>query len=176
MSFKKLAIATAMGVSVLSSGVAFAENGRIDFKGTITTNPCSISGEDMEKEVNLGVVTVTDLTNGGTNDGTSIPRKFNIALENCEVSTGNDEITVNMTGNSSEYTDMFGLNGNQLGAGLVIEKDGVKIKPGVSTAAQTLTNGRNTLEFTAYVQGGGSTATIEAGDFTATTNFTLAYQ
>eukprot|EP01030_Chromulinospumella_sphaerica_P006473 gene6473-6329_t len=49
------------------------------------------------------------------------------------------------------------------------------IELGVATTPQAIAVGNNTLEFGAYVQGA-ATGTIVPGDFSAVTNFTLAYQ
>ncbi|VTR52043.1 Fimbria A protein precursor [Serratia fonticola] len=48
---------------------------------------------------------------------------------------------------------------------------------GTATTVQNLIAGNNTLSFSAYLQGhaGTTLADIEEGDFTSTTNFTLAY-
>ncbi len=49
------------------------------------------------------------------------------------------------------------------------------VELGVPTTPQIIAVGDNTLEFGAYVQGA-ATDPIIPGDFSAVTNFTLAYQ
>lgn len=49
------------------------------------------------------------------------------------------------------------------------------VELGVPTNPQAIVTGDNTLEFGAFVKGG-ATGDIIPGDFTAVTNFTLAYQ
>ncbi|MEG6258801.1 fimbrial protein [Enterobacter bugandensis] len=179
MHFSKTFLTTTiLAATTFTSPATFAaDTGKINFNGAITASPCSISGEDLDKQVNLGVVTTADLKKGG-NTGTSIPRNFTISLENCEVTAGSDDkVTVTLTGLASEYgAQMFGLNQSGRGAGLMLQKDGNNITPGTATPAQQLVNGKNQLNFTAFIQGGGAGAEPVEGDYTATTNITLAYE
>ncbi|MGB8665541.1 MAG: type 1 fimbrial protein, partial [Serratia inhibens] len=52
---------------------------------------------------------------------------------------------------------------------------GQVIELGKPTKEQALQDGKNTLSFSAYMQGDGASAVITEGDFQAVTDFTLAY-
>jgi type 1 fimbria pilin len=59
--------------------------------------------------------------------------------------------------------------------GIMMTHGSKPVELGVATSPQVIAAGDNTLEFGAYVQGA-ATGDIVPGDFSAVTNFTLAYQ
>jgi type 1 fimbria pilin len=59
--------------------------------------------------------------------------------------------------------------------GIMMTHGGRPVVLGTATTPQVIVAGNNTLEFGAYVQGA-ATAPIVPGEFSAVTNFTLAYQ
>ncbi|HEJ0318545.1 TPA: fimbrial protein, partial [Klebsiella aerogenes] len=73
---------------------------------------------------------------------------------------------------------MLGMSGTAQGAGIVIaDQSGQKLDLGTKSAAQTLQEGDNTLQFSAYLKGdAGSTTTVVPGDFQSVANFSLAYE
>ena len=70
---------------------------------------------------------------------------------------------------------ILGTVGGAGGVGIMMTHGSKVIELGVPTTPQAIVAGDNTLEFGAYVQGA-ATGTIVPGDFSAVTNFTLAYQ
>ena len=67
-------------------------------------------------------------------------------------------------------------NGTAGGAGIMmVDGSGKAITLGAATTAQQFQNNNNTLSFGAYLKGK-ATGTITPGDFSAVTNFSLAYQ
>ncbi len=68
------------------------------------------------------------------------------------------------------------MKGSAKNAAVVITNaGGEQIKLGQASAAQTLNDGNNDLNFAAYLQGSSSKAAIP-GDFTAIATFALSYQ
>ncbi len=167
-------ISSAMCSSVFA---ADAGNGRVNFTGAIIDAPCSIAPESVDQTVDLGQVSNVALADGGK----SMPRPFEIALENCDVSSLNDGVSLTFTGAQAEFDEsntILGIVGTGAGAGVQITSgSGEVVQLAKPTAYQTLQNGKNTLLLSAYLIGnGGDISTITPGDFTSVANFTLNYQ
>lgn len=177
MSFKKLALAAAMG-AVLISGMACAKDqghGKITFTGSIIDAPCSISADSIDQTVDLGQVSDVALK-ANSNTGTSVPRNFEIKLENCDITTLKT-VTTTFAGVDGATDGSLAITGTAQGASIVLSnRSGDDIKLGEATEPHTLLEGDNTLLFSAYLKGDGADATVTPGDFTAVADFTLAYQ
>lgn len=178
MNFKKLALVSAMSV-VMFAGAANAAtdqgHGKVTFTGSIIDAPCSINPDSIDQTVKLGEVSNVALKANG-NTGTSIPRPFEIKLENCDGVTGKT-VEATFTGAEGVTDGSLGITGTAKGASIILTNgDGKQIKLGDATDPHMLQNGNNTLLFTAYLQGDGASATVTPGDFTAIADFTLAYQ
>lgn len=178
MNFNKLAIASAMGFMLATSMVNAATDqghGKVTFTGSIIDAPCSINPDSIDQTVNLGQVSNVALK-ASSNSGTSVPRNFEIKLENCDVATLKT-VKTTFTGADGVIDGSLGITGTAKGASIILTNgDGDQIKLGEASAARTLQNGNNTLLFSAYLQGDGAEAVITPGDFTAVADFTLAYQ
>ncbi|MFO6502164.1 fimbrial protein [Serratia marcescens] len=180
MKLNKIMMAAVLAFGVAS--VAHAKDqghGTVTFKGAIIDAPCSITPETVDQTVNLGQISNVALKNGGQ----SSPKNFVIKLENCELTETtpgkNNTVSIKFTGATSVEDDkLLGITGTAKGAGIAItDGSGKLIELGKATAAQTLQNGNNTLNFSAYLQGNkASTAVITPGDFQSVADFTLAYQ
>ncbi|MCU5771612.1 type 1 fimbrial protein [Erwiniaceae bacterium BAC15a-03b] len=162
-----------------SASAANAEDsghGTVTFQGAIIDAPCSINPDSIDQTINLGQISAAALSAGGKT-GSSTPRPFQIKLENCTTATLST-VQTKFTGATSAYdVDSLALSGSASGASIVmIDGSNKKVKLNVATTPQGLQDGRNTLNFNAYLQGGGSSATIVPGEFNSITNFTLAYQ
>lgn len=167
-------ISSAMCSSVFA---ADAGNGRINFTGAIIDAPCSIAPESVDQTVDLGQVSNVALADGGK----STPRPFEIALENCDVSSLSNGVSLTFTGAAASFdttNKILGIVGTAAGAGIQITSgSGKVVELATPTAYQTLQNGNNTLLLSAYLMGnGGDISTITPGDFTSVANFTLDYQ
>ncbi|BEO44301.1 fimbrial A protein [Serratia marcescens] len=178
MKLNKIMMAAVIALGMTSAAHAAVQgqgHGKITFNGSIIDAPCSISPETEDQTVELGQISKVALKDSGT----SIPRSFSIALENCEFSEDEaNKVSVTFSGmESNGKNGLLGLTGTAKGAGVaLVDAAGQKIKLGEPTKAQALTNGNNTLNFAAYLQGdGASSAVVEAGDFQAVADFTLAY-
>ncbi|HBE9082024.1 fimbrial protein [Serratia fonticola] len=151
-------------------------HGTVTFTGSIIDAPCSIDPDTIDQTVNLGQVSNVALQDDG-NTGTSTPKFFEIRLEKCNIGAAGKSVTAKFTGAKGVPDGSLGIAGSAKGASIIMtDGDGQLIKLGDATAAQTLQNGKNTLLFSAYLQGDGASATIVPGDFKSVANFTLAYQ
>lgn len=178
-----LALVASLGMSSFAhAAVKDQGHGKVTFNGAIIDAACSIAPESIDQTVDLGQISKVALKDSGT----STPRNFEIKLENCEFSESEpNKVQVTFSGMAANGSnDLLGITGTAKGAGVSIQDaSGTKIKLGEPTKAQELQNGNNTLLFSAYLQGEGTTGTgeeavnaeIVPGDFTAVTDFTLAY-
>ena len=177
MNFKKVTLAVALGM-VMASGMANATDqghGKVTFTGSIIDAPCSINPDSIDQTVSLGQISNVALKADG-NTGTSVPRNFEIKLENCDTSTLSS-VKTTFTGADGVSDGSLGITGTAKGASIILTNgDGAQIKLGEASAAHNLQDGNNTLLFSAYLKGDGASATITPGDFTAVADFTLAYQ
>ncbi|TXE66631.1 fimbrial protein [Serratia nematodiphila] len=168
-----LAAAVVFGMSSLAH--ADEGHGKVTFTGSIIDAPCSIAPESVDQTVDLGQVSNAALKDGGQ----STPKNFNIKLENCSFGTpaAKNKVAVTFTGMESVAGNgLLGITGNAKGASVAItDGAGEVIKLGQATKEQALQDGNNSLNFAAYMQGDGASATITEGDFQAVADFTLAY-
>jgi len=175
MKLNKLVLVLGMGAA-MAMGAANAAGtnggqGTVNFKGSIVDAPCSISGNTTDQTVDLGAVSSASLDNAGT----STPKTFQIDLQGCALKTAN-AVTTTFTGTAAKDSDNLGIVGTASGASIVLaDGAGQKIKLGTPSQAQKLTDGNNTLRFSAYLQGDGSSS-ITPGDFTSVADFMLSYQ
>ncbi|TNV10773.1 type 1 fimbrial protein [Buttiauxella sp. B2] len=175
MKIAKIALVITMGLAGISTANAANQGqgtGTVTFHGSIIDAPCSISADTTDQTVELGAVGSATLENAGT----SIPVPFSIDLQNCEADAGTVQVTFNGVADATN-PELLGLNGTAAGAGIAItDGSGAALKLGTPSSAQTLTQGDNTLQFAAYLQGAsGSTTTITPGEFNSIANFSLTY-
>lgn len=158
--------------NVASASAADQGHGTVTFSGAIIDSPCSISPDSVDQTVDLGQISNVALAaNEGL--GTSIPRPFQIELEQCSTETAG-EVTATFTGPSGVHG--LGITGTAKGASIVLtDGTGKAIVLGEPTQAQVLQDGYNTLSFSAYLQGDGVAADILPGEFQSIANFSLAY-
>lgn len=178
-----LAAVMAFGVSSLAhAAVKDRGHGKVTFSGSIIDAPCSIAPESIDQTVELGAISNVALKDGGK----SMPRPFQIKLENCDLtvdandpSKNNNKVSLTFTGSASEADSaLLGITGTAKGAGIALtDGNGKNITLGTATDARLLQNGSNTLSFSAYLQGSGASgAQIVPGEFQSVADFTLAYQ
>lgn len=175
MKLNKIMLATVIAFGFSAAVNADQGHGKVTFTGSIIDAPCSIAPESIDQTVELGQISNVALQNSGK----STPRNFSIALENCVFSgpTATNKVTATFTGMESiAGNGLLGITGTAKGASVAItDGSGQVITLGTPTREQALQNGSNTLNFAAYMQGDGATATITEGDFQAVADFTLAY-
>lgn len=174
----KYAIKTALASMVFLVGTtsvvnaAGAGSGTVKFLGTIIEAACSIEPGSVDQDVPFGQVAKSQLEEGGV----SQTEEFYIKLTGCDTSTLKT-VTSTFTGAASaDVPDALGIVGAG-GVGIMMKDGaGATIKLGVPTTAQTLQDGDNTLSFGAYLKGASEAGKVVTGDFSAITNFSLAYQ
>jgi type 1 fimbria pilin len=161
---------------VLASGMAAfgaqadQGSGVVTFTGSVIDAPCSIAAGDEDQTISLGQVSSSAVANGGT----STPVPFYIHLENCSVETATTVTTTFSGADSSVDGAVLGVTGNATDVGIVMtDGDSNTITLGEATSGQNVVNGDNTLTYSAYIIGGEAPT---EGDFTAVTNWTLAYE
>jgi type 1 fimbria pilin len=177
---KKSVIAMALVLGSVSlaqaaSSVVPQGNGTVTFKGSIVDAPCSIDPDSLDQTVQLGQVSNVALADGGT----SIPQNFDIRLTGCALGTAKT-VKTTFTGAADPNSSggkALGITGTAKGAGIILtDAAGAQITLGTATTAQTIQNGNNTLQFSAYLQGDTTGPAITPGDFQGVTDFTIAYQ
>ncbi|NTY86590.1 type 1 fimbrial protein [Serratia fonticola] len=177
MKLNQLVMALGLGVAMIAGGANAADDqghGSVNFEGSIIDAPCSIDPDTIDQTVNLGQVSNVALQ-ADNNTGTSIPKTFQIRLEGCNLSTAETVLT---TFRGAEGANgLLGITGTAKGASIAItDGTGKLIELGQASKPQGIGNGSNTLQFSAYLQGDGASATIVPGNFTSVADFTLAYQ
>ncbi|CAM2913795.1 type 1 fimbrial protein [Pseudomonas fluorescens] len=162
-----------VGLLMGSMSVANASDGTITFLGSVHSGACSIKPESVDQTVRLGAIAKHQLQAGGKSEARSVK----IELEGCDLTGLTDKtVTTSFTASPSDAVPgAIGTVGGAGGIGIMMTHGGKVIELGTPTTPQAITTGNNTLEFGAYVQGA-ATADIIPGDFSAVTNFTLAYQ
>lgn len=175
----KFAIKTALATMVMLAGsasvvqAAGAGSGTVTFEGSIIEAACSIKPESVDQSVPLGQVAKSVLEEGGQ----GVPELFYIKLVGCDTSTLKTVTTTFSGAESADVPGALGIVGTASGAGIMMKDGtGALIKLGTPTAAQVLIDGDNTLSFGAYLQGAADAGKVVVGDFSAVTNFSLAYQ
>ena len=164
MKTKVKAALLTVGLLAGSISVANAADGTITFTGSVHSGACSIKPESVDQSVALGAIAKHQLQSGGK----STARPVTIELEGCDLSGLTDNtVTTTFTGAPSSVVPG--------GIGVMMTHGGKAIELGVPTTPQAIVSGNNTLQFGAYVQGQ-ATGDIVPGEFSAVTNFTLAYQ
>lgn len=172
---KKIILATLISGAMSASALAVdAGSGTVTFTGSIISAPCSIAPGEENQEVPLGQVSDVTLTAGGA----SSAQPFSIQLEGCNLE-GDNIVKVTFNGteavNGSSNTGMLQITGEASGAAVkIMSTSGAQINVN-SAYQQQYVKGDNELKFTAALQGLEG-ATVVPGDFSAVTNFTLAYQ
>ncbi|MBP6116045.1 MAG: fimbrial protein [Neisseriaceae bacterium] len=151
-------------------------SGQVEFYGEIIDAPCSVSPDSEDQRIPMGQVSNKELDKGKTS---VTPRAFNIQLENCSMDTLKS-VQVTFAGDpDAKDADLLKLVGTAGGAGVKlvdVNNANKAIKLGTATDAIAMVDGDKTLKFAAHLKGNDVAADVTAGDFTATTTFTLAYQ
>lgn len=175
MSFKLKTVLASMVLMASSASVVHAAgSGQINFSGEIIAAACSITPGTSDQSVMFGQVANAQLKEGGS----SALMPFKIELTGCDLEDLTDNtVTATFTGTESvDVPKALGISGTAKGAGIVIMDDlNMPIELGKPTSPRGLIEGANALSFNAYLKGQ-ATGDITVGEFSAVTNFSLAYQ
>ncbi|MFU2316893.1 fimbrial protein [Rahnella sp. PCH160] len=174
MKFSKIAVALGLGMVMVSGAQAATDQGHgtIHFTGSITDAPCSIAPESVDQTIPLGEVSNVVLKDSGRSD----PALFKILLTQCDTTTLKDVDVIFSGSPSTGNKDLLGITGSASGASIaLIDGSGSPIILGEKTKARPIVAGSNELDFSAFLQGDGASATIVPGSFSSVANFTLSY-
>ncbi|UII74260.1 type 1 fimbrial protein [Pseudomonas sp. HN11] len=162
-----------IGLLMGSMSIAQAADGTITFLGSVHSGACSIKPDSVDQSVHLGAIAKHQLQTGGKSEA----RRVLIELEGCDLTglTDNTVTTTFTAAPSSVVPGAIGTIGGAGNIGIMMTHGSKLVELGVPTTPQAIAAGDNTLEFGAYVQGAAA-GEIVPGDFSAVTNFTLAYQ
>lgn len=168
---KKIILATLISGAMSASALAAdAGKGQVTFNGSIIEAPCSIAPGEENQTVELGQVSNVTLENGGE----SSAQPFSIQLEGCNTQADN-QVSITFGGSSATNTiGLLDISGTAAGAGVqLLNASGAAIKVG-EASTQSYVKGDNELKFQATLKGLPD-ATVVPGNFSAVTQFTLAY-
>lgn len=173
MKAKMNTVLLSIGLLVGSVSVALAADGTVTFLGSVHSGACSIKPDSVDQTIPLGAIAKHQLQAGGKSE----PRRLLIQLEGCDLAGLTDNtVTTTFTGAPSGVVPgALGTVGSAGNVGIMMTHGSQPVRLGVPTTPQIIATGDNTLEFGAYVQGA-ATGDVLPGDFSAVTNFTLAYQ
>ncbi|MFP3524586.1 fimbrial protein [Pantoea sp. SIMBA_072] len=163
-----MAVFTGSALAVGDATLA-TDSTHVYFDGTITNAPCSIPNASRDQHVKMGSIAAHVLKNGGTSDA----QPFHFDLTDCPAGSS---VTVTFGGATDpKAASLLSLGSGQAsGAGIQILADGAPVKLDEATEKQNLSEGDNTLTFSAQLKGDG--ASISTGDFAAVSNVTFTYQ
>lgn len=166
---------TLIAVALLSSSVAaFADDGKIDFVGSITDDACTIVNNMTNPLiVTLGTVSRTAFTGAGS---TAAPTKFTIALTNCPSSVNSAVVKFDGLADST-VNSILALtpdSGVATGVGIQLtDNNNVVVPLYTASSAYTLQSGANNLDFVARYYA--TEDLVESGSANSTSNFTIVY-
>ncbi|WP_260676930.1 fimbrial protein [Limnobaculum zhutongyuii] len=171
---KNLIVAALIATASLSAVSAFAADGKINFVGAITADPCTVVNDISNPlTVTLGTVANTAFKNAGD---VAAPTKFTIALKNCPATVTSAKVKFDGTADSNvntilALTQETGVATN-VGIQLTDSKN-VVVPLHTASSAYSLATGDNNLDFVARYYA--TAATVTAGPANSTSNFTIVY-
>lgn len=160
---------------IMTSEIAYAFDGNINFTGTITEESCTVATESVSQTINLGTFSSTSFTAVGQGVGAT---PFTIVLSNCPESVTQARARFEGATNAANtqllaITPVPGAAAN-VGIGLYEANNVTPINMLTDSVFQAVTTAGGTLRFVAkYVA---TSASVTAGTANATVNFTLSYQ
>lgn len=178
MKLNKLTTLFAIGAA-LASGASYAagDSAVINFTGTITASPCSVTTGTASQTVTIPSVTDVQLMNA-TSASSGFPEQaFSIVLEKC--GSGINNALVSFSGTTDGQPFFLKNNGTATGMAVVV-KDSTKANTvqfdGTSPLTFPITAFQdNTLNFYASMEGKKAGDAVGAGTVSATATATITY-
>ena len=169
----KLSLAAVLTASLISFGAQAGEGqGVVNFKGSVIAAACSIAPESADQTIDFGQLSKSHLETGNASE----TKNVDIRLTNCDTSSLVDktvEVTFGGTIIPGSPTQL-GTLGETGTAVILSSAAGTDLTIGTPSDPTAIVDGNNTIRFGArVVQATGLIVT--EGDFTAVSNFTLAY-
>ncbi|HDR2162254.1 TPA: type 1 fimbrial major subunit FimA [Enterobacter cancerogenus] len=171
--------ATLAMASAANAATTTVNGGTVHFKGELVNAACSVNTKSADQTVNLGQYRTAHFTKVG-DTSTNVP--FTIELNDCDPAVASTA-AVAFTG-QTDATDKTllaissGSNANSAtGVGIeILDTTSATLTPDGSTfsAAQTLIEGTNTLNFAARYKA--TAATTEPGQANADATFVMKYE
>lgn len=153
-----------------------AEN--VHFSGALVAEPCTLPDADTDIHVDFGTIVVKYLYQYQRTKGQS----FTLHLEDCDPSVMKT-VGVTFKGQADdELTEMLALDPSSSAKGVAVGfsmPDGSSLAVNKISPITQLSQGKNNLEFFAYVQARPTAVTaktLAVGDFSAISTFVLTYQ
>lgn len=174
MKINKIMIVAVMLFGTVSVADAIdIGGGKVTFSGTVIDGGCFINPDSVDQSIQFDPISLAALAvNGQT--GSSSSRSFEISVENCEANASKSSgIKITFDGPVSPYDQQSLAPAGEAG-GIFIpieDENGRKIPLGVPFDLGYA----NLLKFKARVQGGGSEATLQPGEFSGTVAFNISY-
>lgn len=175
MKMIKTVMAGAIAMSLVTFGAAAdAGQGVINFKGKVIDAPCSIDAESADQSIDFGQISKSVLANGGI----SQQKPVTIKLVNCDTSAVGQTVKASFSGMTvASQPGELGTTGNTGTAVVMSAADGSMVTfNGSKGAALALQEGNNILQYSAWVKKATNATAVNEGEFTAVTNFALAYE
>jgi major type 1 subunit fimbrin (pilin) len=171
---KKNITGLALLVASVISTSAFAIDGTINFKGSVISNPCTVSAASKSLDVEMGKIGTTAFPTSGS---LSAAQKFTIVLTGCPTTVTSAKVRFDGTqveGDNSVLAIASGI-GKAVGVGIKLyDKDDNQINLYQNTASYPLTSASNNLDFKArYIS---LTNLVTAGAAEGAAQFTIIYQ
>ncbi|TFZ52682.1 type 1 fimbrial protein [Serratia proteamaculans] len=171
---------SAVALLVAASGNLFAAQGgtSMHLHGALVDEPCYVQPGDESITLDFGTVIDKYLyLNSRTNS-----QPFTIHLVDCNIDSwpGGGTVTARFEGTESpELPGYLAVSNANSGVAIGLEESDGKLLPlGQNSAAITLANGSNALDFKAFVAGEPSAlqnSALALGEFSAVTTFYLEY-
>lgn len=170
---KKLVLAASI-ITAISASTAYADDGRVNFVGSITDNTCTVVNDVSNPlTVNMGTVSSKAFTGAGS---TAAPTKFTISLSACPdtVTSASVKFDGVVDQNNNSILALTPETGVATGVGIqLMDNSNAVIPLYAQSASYPLTTGDNNLDFVARYFA--TAATVTAGPANATSNFTIVY-
>lgn len=174
MKKTNLVVSVAVASALLSSASVFADDGKINFVGTITDEACTVTNNVSNPlTVTLGNVARTAFTGAGS---TAAPTKFTIALTDCPNTVSSASVKFDGASDATENTilALTAEAGVATGVGIQLaDSNNNAIPLYTASAAFPLAEGDNNLDFVARYYA--TTDSVTSGPANSTSNFTLTY-
>ena len=188
MKFKILALSVVVSLGLVATGAnatttsttSTVNGGTVHFTGQFVNAACAVSTDTADQTIDLGQYRTASITAAGQTT-TNIP--FNIKLVNCDTSVATTA-AITFTGTPDEdNSTLFAVNSGGTnstaasGVGIqLLDSASNDLPPDGTTYSmtKTLTDGDNTIPFTARYKS--TAATVTAGQADADATFVIQYQ
>lgn len=165
-----------IGSAIIMALVSFdvnANQGQVNFKGTVIDAPCGIDSKSADQSIDFDQISKTHLTNNNTSKHENV----NIKLVNCDLAGQKKTVAITFSGSFLGDGTELGTSGDT-GTAIKISTatgDFVKFDGATPAGVYNLKAGDNTMRYSAWVQKA-TGKDVKEGEFAAVANFNLTYQ